>query len=109
MSPVETESAAPSEAEVGSVVQQLPSEGAPATGASQRAGVTLAGCGCGAVKGAAAYAIGALGFDFETLERRDALFAANDDTPIVTNADLAQYLDKNPQDARQIIWTLAVD
>lgn len=58
------------------------------------------------------YALGALGFDFGSLERRDALYAENGGRPIITNADLASFLMASPlasADYQAVIWTLVLD
>lgn len=55
------------------------------------------------------YAVGTIGFDFGTEARRDALFAANGGTPILTRSMMAEFLTRQPTDAGSIIWTLSND
>lgn len=66
----------------------------------------------GATPGTQVYAVGALGFDFGTLRRREAFIAANRGRPIVTNADLAGFLATSPLpavDFEAVVWTLTLD
>jgi hypothetical protein len=65
-----------------------------------------------ASKGGSVYALGALGFDFGSIQRRDVMFAANGGRPIITNADLSTFLSNSPvatADFESIIWTLVLD
>jgi PatG C-terminal len=58
------------------------------------------------------YALGALSFDFGSIQRRDVMFAANGGRPIITNADLSAFLSNSPvstADFESIIWTLTLD
>jgi hypothetical protein len=67
----------------------------------------------GGAPGSPVYAMGALSFDFGTRERRDALTAANGGQPIITNADLNNYLTlvspSSTADFDAILWTLTID
>lgn len=68
-------------------------------------------CGCGgsAKDPVKAYALGTIGYDFSSESHRDSLVqsmgGANPHDPAV----LLKYLDENPWDAEEIIWTLNVD
>lgn len=76
--------------------------------------VRPAGCGCGtsaALPDAPVYVVGSLGFDFGTEARRDAIYAANGGSPIVTAGALAAFLSvpDNAAEAASIIWTINND
>ncbi len=82
-----------------------------ADGSSQP--VTSQPCGCGGSTAAPpqiVYALGQLGYDYGTEARRDSIeqhmgAGANPHDP----RQLLAYLEKNPWDATEIIWTLALD
>lgn len=83
--------------------------------------VRPAGCGCGTSAKQPkplVYVVGSIGFDFGTEARRDALYAANGGTPILTGMQLANFLEPPPPatppypnapEAASIIWTLSDD
>jgi hypothetical protein len=54
------------------------------------------------------YLTGALGYDFGTYARRDALEIVNNHFPLQTNSDLSNYLLLTPTDAESVIWTLII-
>jgi hypothetical protein len=76
-------------------------------------------CGCGC-KGASAapsnmgglvYALGSIGYDFQSESRRDYFVQAmpdNANNPLLPDQLLA-YLDANPYEAQGLVWTLNVD
>lgn len=62
--------------------------------------------------GATVFVVSGIGFDFGTPEIRDAFTSANNGKPILTNADMEQYLSSTiamPAEFGHILWTLVVD
>jgi cyanobactin maturation PatA/PatG family protease len=74
-------------------------------------------CGCGGAAGTGAktvqlvYALGTIGYDFESEARRDSIAQAmpgEASNPLIAEQLLA-YLDQNPAEAQAVTWTLNLD
>lgn len=66
----------------------------------------------GATFGTPVYVLGALGFDFGTVQNRELFYAANGGKAIITNTDLALFLASSmapESDIDALNWTLVVD
>ncbi|MFF4948410.1 hypothetical protein [Streptomyces chattanoogensis] len=101
-------------------------EGNPSSGSGSGCG-SGCGCGCGCGQNGAeplVYAIGTIGFDFQTEARRDSFRHQMDPVPGTKTEDgretewqpnpydpnqLRDYLTKNPWAADKLTWTLNVD
>lgn len=81
-----------------------------ATSPDESGSVTASACGCGCGGGAPAqlvFALGQLGFDFGTEARRDSIMQhMNQPASPYDPHQLLAYLEENPWDTTEIIWTL---
>jgi hypothetical protein len=96
-------------------------QGEPRKVESTSVGVSPASCGCSSKPTASepclcgagsqmVYALGQLGYDFGTEARRDSIQQHMGEGVNPYDADkLLSYLEKNPWDAAEINWTLALD
>lgn len=68
-------------------------------------------CGCGgsANKPAKVYALGTIGYDFGSEAHRDSFVQSMGGANPHDPAALLSYLDDNPWDAEELIWTLDID
>jgi len=68
-------------------------------------------CGCGGTKAnpAKVYALGTIGYDFGSEAHRDSFIQSMGGANPHDPAALLAYLDENPWDAEELIWTLDID